>query len=106
MSEVLPSVRAATAVLVLFVGPMLANLAAVEDISVNFEYVRGLAAQDAAQPYKAPADDLPARLGSLNYDEYRSIRFQPNRSLWRREGVPFQLQFFHRGGLFRDRVTM
>ncbi|MEO7995425.1 MAG: hypothetical protein ABI743_13595 [bacterium] len=28
-------------------------------------------------PYAVPADDLPPRLGSLPYDEYRDIRFRP-----------------------------
>jgi glucans biosynthesis protein len=106
MSDLPSSARAACAALFLFVGSAAATLAAVEDIRVDFDYVRGLAIGEAARPYKEPADDLPARLGSLNYDEYRSIRFQPGRALWRRDRVPFQLQFFHRGGLFRDRVTM
>jgi len=80
--------------------------AAVEDIRVDFNYVRGLAAANAAATYRAPDNDLPSRLGALTYDEYRSIRFAPPQAMWRKDGVPFQLQFFHRGGLFRDRVTL
>ncbi|MDB6167390.1 MAG: glucan biosynthesis protein [Verrucomicrobia bacterium] len=80
--------------------------AAVEETNVTFDYVRTIAAREAAAAYKAPGDDLPGRLGALSYDEYRSIRFQPPQALWRKEGLPFQLEFFHRGGLYRDRVTL
>ncbi len=80
--------------------------AAIEPVAVNFDYVRALAVADAAAPYQAPADDLPARLATLSYDEYRDIRFRPAQALWRNDGLPFQLQFFHRSGLFRDKVTI
>src|SRR6185312_1409375 len=42
----------------------------------------------------------------LTYDDYRNIRFNPAQALWRDDGLPFQLQFFHRGGIFRDKVTI
>ncbi len=38
------------------------------------------------------------------YMQYRSISHDIERSLWRREGLAFQLQLFHRGFLFQDRV--
>ena len=38
------------------------------------------------------------------YMQYRSINHDIKRSLWRREGLPFHLQLFHRGFLFKDRV--
>jgi glucans biosynthesis protein len=80
--------------------------AAIEPVAVNFDYVRSLAAADVAAPYQTPTDDLPARLGALTYDEYRGIRFNPEQALWREDHLPFQLQFFHRGGLFHDKVTI
>lgn len=80
--------------------------AAIEPATVTFDYVRALAEADVTVPYQAPGDDLPARLGALTYDEYRDIRFRPSEALWRDDGLPFQLQFFHRGGLFRDKVTI
>ena len=49
-----------------------------------------------AQPYQAaPAAD--ARLAALSYDDYRDIRFRPERALWRDSGSLFQLQFFPLG---------
>jgi len=69
--------------------------------------VRAAARRLASQPYKAPAnDDLPPRLAKIGYDAYRDLRFKPSRALWRDEGAPFQLQFFHRGGIFRDKVEI
>ncbi|MDB6128754.1 MAG: glucan biosynthesis protein [Verrucomicrobia bacterium] len=99
-------VRAACFALLLACGAALAGRAAVEDLHVDFDYVRRLAANEASRPYHAPDNDLPARLGSLSYDEYRSIRFAPAEAMWRKDGLPFQLEFFHRGGLFRERVTL
>ena len=51
------------------------------------------AAALARQPYKAaPAAD--ARMEALSYDEYRDIRFRPERALWRNSGSLFTVQFF------------
>lgn len=60
----------------------------------------------AARPYAPPATDLPRALAELDYDAYRDIRFRPDRALWRAEGLPFQLQLFHRGGLFTRKVEL
>jgi periplasmic glucans biosynthesis protein len=78
----------------------------VERIEVNFDLVQARAEALAQRPYREPDRRLPGRLGSLSYDEYRSIRFRPNEALWRDEKLPFQLQFFHRGGLFREPVAI
>jgi glucans biosynthesis protein len=42
--------------------------------------------------------------GSMTYDQWRDIRFKPDRSMWKREGLPFQVQFFH-PGLYYDRTV-
>lgn len=63
----------------------------------GFEEVAARAQALARQPYQAPPDTLPAALKQLNYDQLRDIRYRPERALWRREGLPFELQFFHLG---------
>lgn len=68
--------------------------------------VRQLARQLAQSPYKAPNDPLPAELKDLGYDAYRGLRFRPENALWRDSKLPFQVQFFHRGFLFADRVDI
>ncbi len=77
-----------------------------EPAVVNFDYVRDLAAHQAATAYTPPDDSLPDRLASLTYDEYRRIRPARQQALWRQEDLPFRLQFFHRGGLYRERMVL
>lgn len=50
--------------------------------------------------------DMPEFLKTLNYDQYRDIRFKPEQVLWRDEKLPYQVEFFHRGSSFRDRVNI
>jgi glucans biosynthesis protein len=70
------------------------------------ETVPGLARALAAVPYQAPDLSLVPSLRKLDYDAYRDLRFNPERALWRGDGLPFQAQFFHRGFLFKQRVDM
>ncbi len=74
--------------------------------SFDAQAVRRLAQEMAAKPYKAPDKSLPAAFKDLDYDAYRSIRFRPDRALWRGEGLPFQVEFFHRGFIFTDRIDV
>ena len=64
----------------------------------GFEDVAARAQAEARAAYRAPAVELPAELARLGYDQYRDIRFRPDKALWRREGLPFELMFFHVGG--------
>lgn len=68
--------------------------------------VRQLARELAARPYANPDRQLPKELNELSYDQYRNIRFNPDRSLWRGQGTPFEAQLLHRGFLFRDKVEI
>lgn len=68
--------------------------------------VRQLARDLAAKPYQEPDSKLPSPLAEIDYDAYRAIRFNPERALWRSDRLPFQVQFFHRGFLYKNRVTI
>jgi periplasmic glucans biosynthesis protein len=68
--------------------------------------VRNQARQLAQAAYKEPDKTLPKELADLSYDAHRAIRFKPELALWRTEGLPFQVQFFHRGFIFNDRVDV
>jgi glucans biosynthesis protein len=76
------------------------------DQAFDAQTVRRLAKQLAAKAYQTPDQSLPAELGNIGYDAYRSIRYRPDRALWRGEGLPFEVQFFHRGWIFKDRVAV
>lgn len=79
---------------------------AVERLTVDHEYVKKLAAERAARAYEQPHGEVPKFFRDMNYDNYRRIRFIPEQSLWRAEGLPFQIQFYHPGYLYTQQVRM
>ena len=63
---------------------------------ITFEKIDAKAKELSASPYVAPNKDaLPDWLKQLNYDQYRDIRFIPERALWGAENLPFRAMFFH-----------
>jgi len=68
--------------------------------------VRQMARDAASKPFKAPDSKLPDNLKDLDYDHYRAIRFLPEHALWRGEKLPFEVQFFHRGFFYANRVDI
>ncbi|MGI4847338.1 MAG: glucan biosynthesis protein G [Janthinobacterium lividum] len=58
----------------------------------------------AAENYRKPPNNLPKSVASLNYDQYRDIRFNADKSLWRNTASPFEVAFFHQG-LFYDHAV-
>jgi periplasmic glucans biosynthesis protein len=68
--------------------------------------VRNLARELAGKPYQAPAAGPSDTFSKLTYDQYRAIRFDPGHALWRGQGLPFAVQFFHRGFIYKDRVDI
>jgi glucans biosynthesis protein len=59
-------------------------------------------AQKLAQSnYKRASANLPKAVANLSYDQYRDIRFDADKSLWRNAKLPFEVAFFHQG-LFYD----
>ena len=49
----------------------------------SFDDVAEQAQLQARQPYRSSSRKAPAELQALNYDQYRDIRFRPDRALWR-----------------------
>ena len=72
----------------------------------DFASLKGRARWLASRAYAAPRNDLPAALAKLSYDQYQSIRFRPERSLWFGENLDFRLQFFPVGLGFMDPVRL
>ncbi len=70
------------------------------------ETVREMARDLATRPYAAPSSELPRNLAEASYDTYRRIVYDRERALWRAEGLNFQVQPFHRGFLYKDRVEL
>lgn len=72
----------------------------------DFDVLQMRAKALAAQPYAEPKVHMPDSLLNLNYDQHRDIRFDAARAWWKKEKLPFQLQFFHPGWLFKHPVQI
>ena len=69
--------------------------ASVERISVDFDYVRQLAAERVGAPFPPTLSTLARRLVELPAEDVHAIRFLPERALWNSERLPFQIWFEH-----------
>ncbi len=85
-----------------------ADAATRDDGSGSFDdaTVLRLARTLAGRPYIPPDVSLPAKLADIDYGDYASLRFQAAKALWRAEGLPFQVEFFPRGYLYRAKVDI
>lgn len=79
--------------------PTPGHAAAAFDYDAAVERAKALAAAPFAEPVR-----IPDWLLEISYDQWRDIRFQPDRSLWRKPGARFEVQMFH-PGLFYDRAV-
>ncbi|MDP0500648.1 MAG: glucan biosynthesis protein G [Verrucomicrobiota bacterium JB022] len=80
-------------------------LQAMQPANINLDYVSQIAEQKAKEPFKE-YPKAPDYLKELDYDAYRDIRFNSRRALWREEGLPFRIEFFHPGQFFQDIVKI
>jgi glucans biosynthesis protein len=92
--------------LVSIAAPALFSPAQAEPATFDRSIVRQMARDLAAKPFKAADEKLPEGLQDLDYDRYRAIRFLPDHAHWRGEKLPFELQFFHRGFFYKNRVDI
>jgi periplasmic glucans biosynthesis protein len=69
-------------------------------------YVDRLAADMAQKPYAAPDGNLPEQWSTLNYDQYRDIRFRRERAVWHSQNRNFEVHFLPSGWLFKEPVAI
>jgi glucans biosynthesis protein len=72
----------------------------------DFAWLKGQAHYLAGNAYQDQRDPLPSSMQGLTYDQYQSIRFRPDHSLWGDSGGAFRLQFFHVGRTFNAPVHL
>jgi glucans biosynthesis protein len=72
----------------------------------EFTDVENKAKDLAGKPYVRDEGGMPEFLSKLDNDQYRNIRYKPEKALWRDEHLLFQIQAFHRGYMFKDRVNI
>ena len=75
-------------------------------LAFGFEDVGLRAKRLAETSYKKEETKLPKELEQLGYDQYRDIRFRPEKFLWRGAKLPFEIAFFHPGLYYDQAVRM
>src|SRR5271157_6340053 len=69
--------------------------------------VRRMARELSTKPFSPPTVQLPPGVANLDYDQYRSIRFKPDKALWADDkGCFFKAEFFHLGFLYKQPVQI
>jgi glucans biosynthesis protein len=72
----------------------------------DYAWLKGQARALAGTPFQPSKDVLPPAMVSLGYDQYQSLRFRTDHSLWGDTGLDFRLQFFHVGRGFSQAVHL
>lgn len=75
-------------------------------LAFDFNDVAKKAKQLAASSYKEPPRNISKAIESLDYDQYRDIRYKRDNAYWRSAGLPFELTFFHQGRQFASAVKI
>jgi glucans biosynthesis protein len=68
--------------------------------------VRKRAEALSRRAFEAPSETLPAAMATMGYDEYRDLRFRPERAIWRGEDSGFELQLFPSAYIYRSPVEI
>ena len=72
----------------------------------TFEDVASMAQSLSKAAYMDRNEPLPKELIEMDYDDYRSIRYIREKSPWYNQGLPYEVQFFHLGSLFKKPVLV
>ncbi|MFY8326505.1 glucan biosynthesis protein [Pseudoalteromonas sp. ZZD1] len=70
-----------------------------------FDVISARAKQLAANEYIPPQDIAIEALQSINYQDYRAIRFRQEQAIWKGESL-YEVQLFHPGFLYKNPVTI
>lgn len=69
-------------------------------------FVHELARSLSRRPFQAPPQRLPKALANLDYDQYREVRFRPEKAIWYKEDLGFELQLFPSAYIYRSAVSI
>lgn len=75
-------------------------------VPFNDDFVLETARVLARKPFVGEKIALPPGLDKLTYDQYRDIRFNPDRSLWKGEKHGFSFDLFHSGFYYTSPVDI
>ncbi|AJY44720.1 glucan biosynthesis protein [Martelella endophytica] len=71
----------------------------------SFDTLTATMKAKAGEDYQEPGQNVPEPFKSLQYDDYRAIRYDPNKAIWRDQS-DFQLHAFSLGWLFKTPVEI
>lgn len=74
--------------------------------SFGFEDVEKIAQDLAQKPYRQEKLNLPKELTEMDYDTFRSLRYDRKEGPWYHQNIPFELQFFHIGSIYENAVRV
>ncbi|MBE6455975.1 MAG: glucan biosynthesis protein [Alphaproteobacteria bacterium] len=72
----------------------------------NLEDVAQKAQILSQKPYQEQVLNLPKELADMDYDAFRSLRYVREEGPWYKKNIPFELQFFHMGSIFKNSVKV
>ena len=72
----------------------------------TYDQLKARAEQLANASFSDWRQEPPKEIRKLTYDQYRDIRFNPKKALWRYEHIPFQVHLFHPGWIQSDQVDI
>jgi periplasmic glucans biosynthesis protein len=88
------------------IGLVALLLIATDARAFSLDDVAARAAKRASSAYQKPGGGLPAGIKALDYDQFRDIRFRPDRALWHNAKLPFEIMFFHQGWFYEEPVAI
>lgn len=57
-------------------------------------------------PYEKQKNNLPDELKEMDYDAFRHIRYVREEGPWYGKNIPFEIQFFHMGSIYKNSVRI
>lgn len=60
----------------------------------------------ASKKYKPEELNLPKELLSMDYDAFRNVRYVREEGPWYGKNIPFEIQFFHMGSIYKNSVRI
>lgn len=74
--------------------------------SFDYAWLKGQARYLAGREFQSQEGKLPPPVADLDWDQYQSISYLPEHALWAKEGLKFQVRFFHLGLFFKEPVKL
>lgn len=72
----------------------------------GFPQVVAKARQLAESPFQKTEDQVPKWLAELSFEKWQGIRFKADKTLWRGERLPFEVQLYHLGCYYNRPVRI